>query len=158
MEDNFIPGRANRERHIRRERIVDDVTGYEFGAVRIDEVSQTMDGVLETHSDTVKQALGCPHPYQFGEPVVRCDSCSEKAGHPIYVCSACAVTCPVTGAARCLKDSVLGQDGRRYSVEGLKQAKKLGLFDSVQPTPPCVPSRNHFSQFLSRLRRVMKWW
>lgn len=158
--DRELPDLGGRriERHVRRERILNEASGHEFGAEHIIEVSETFEGILDTTEHMQRQALACGHVYQIGQNLSRCHSCSAKAGHPVYVCATCAVSCPVTGEALCLRCSKLGLDGRRYSPAGLKQAKEMGLFDQPQPTRPCEILPSAAPRGRSLLRRLLEWW
>jgi hypothetical protein len=93
-----------------------------------------------------------------GGYVARCNNCSNKAGHPVYICGTCAVTCPITGETLCRRCSKLGPDHRRYSPEGLQQAQKMGLFDHFQPQPPAGSPRGPQSRSFSVLLRFLEWW
>ena len=145
-------------RRVVRDRILDEASGHEFHTEESIETASTFDGSEEEVENRVRQLLGCGHVHQVGGYVARCDSCSKKAGNPVYVCGLCAVTCPVTGETLCRRCSKLGPDLRRYSPEGLQRAQDMGLFDHFQPQPPVGSPRGSLSRISSVFRRFLEWW
>lgn len=140
------------------ERILDEVSGHEFHTEESIETAITFDGTEEEIQNHVRQLLGCGHVHQVAGYVARCKACSQKAGHPVYICGMCAVTCPVTGETLCHRCSKPGPDGRRYSPEGYKQAKSMALFAHSQPQPPADSPRSPRSRVFYLLRRFLEWW
>ena len=148
------------ERRVIRSRVLDEPSGVEQADEEVEEIQETLDGAIEGIQVPFTRQLVCGHPHRPGEYLARCEACSEKAKRPVYVCEKCAVTCPVTGQALCLRHTQLGPDGRRYSPEGHKQAGRMGLFAQPSLTqtmpvsgPLCTPSR------LGRLvGKLLEWW
>lgn len=141
------------EHHVRVDRILDVESGHEFGAEHATETSESFDGVVETVEYMTRRVLPCGHLHQIGQPLARCDACSANAGKPMFVCQSCSINCPVTGASLCVRCTCLGPDGRRYSPAGLKQAKKMGLFNS--PSASRAPAGARRKGWLARL---LEWW
>lgn len=127
-------------RRVRSDRVVDEL-GNTFGSEESIEVSETFDGVEEQREHVVRQLLACGHVHEVGAPLVKCDSCSAKAGRPAFVCESCAVTSPLSGQGICVRCSIMAPDCRRYSPKDFKRAKKMGLFDKPQNFSICTPSR-----------------
>jgi len=137
------------ERHTRRDRVIDEESGHEFGAEHVTETSESFDGVIETVEHMTRRVLPCGHLHQIGQALARCDACSANAGKPMFVCQSCSIICPVTGASLCVRCTCLGPDGRRYSPAGLTQANKMGLFNS--PSAASAPRQGW-------LARLLEWW
>ncbi len=143
------------ERVIRRDHTIDEESGHEFTAEVGSETVVTFDGTVETVQHTVRKVLACRHLYEVGMPLVRCDSCTGKAGKPMYVCENCAIVCPVTGLVLCQRCSLLGPDHRRYSPDGLKQARKMGLFNTSSSSRSRDATAEPRCGWLARL---LEWW
>ena len=119
---------GRRDRRVIRDRIVDDVTGFDSSVEAVVETKVSFDGVVETVEERLGQLMVCNHVRYPNRPVVRCEECSEKANRPVLVCDACSFCCPITGVTLCLRCGVLGPDRKRYSTRGLEQAQKMGYF------------------------------
>ena len=155
-DDDDLVGRRL-ERKVVRDRYVDLATGDEFIQQSINDVCRGVDGSIESVDGNEILVLSCGHALAPGHhPIVRCSSCSQASGFPVYVCPNCAITCPVTGAVLCMSCSTLAPDGKRYSAPGLKQAMQRGLFDgSKLSRPRNVFGVNRLTRFLQRL---LEWW
>ena len=51
----------------------------------------------ETLESTAPIILQCGHTHSLGQPILRCDTCSRKAGRTIVICAKCHVRCPMCG-------------------------------------------------------------
>ncbi len=145
------------ERFIRRDRVIDEEFGHEFSAEVGSDSLVSFDGTVETVEHATRKLLPCNHLYQVGQSLAQCDACSKAKKRPVYVCrDSCSIVCPVTGSVLCLRCSRLGPDGRRYSPDGLKQAKKMGLFEPHSSRGTSLPSINTRCRGL--LSWLLNWW
>jgi hypothetical protein len=122
-------------RHIAREIeesvVMDMVTGERrYLPAKRAEVMETLDGVTEKIvSPADMLALACRHMVRVGQRMSICEICTRENRQTTFVCTQCAINCPVCGLAACLKHSLPGPRGayRCCSKRCLKQALKLGL-------------------------------
>ena len=143
------------ERRVKRHRVVDPKTGEEIVSSARMETSTGFDGAVEEIHEINLSMQDCGHVLKLGDTPTRCEGCSEREGRAVYVCQKCSVQCPVTGELLCVRCTVIAPDGRRYSLDGAKQAERAGWFDKPrsQPSQPvCSPSRK------SLLDDLMEWW
>ncbi len=175
-DDSELAGRRL-SRDVLEERIHDE-TGDFIRSRIVRERVESWDGVTETLESTAPIILQCGHTHSLGQPILRCDTCSRKAGRTIVICAKCHVRCPMCGKSVCLVHSRPGEDGQRYCSKRCKRrgqkffakapAKPTSSTPAVPPKSPVSPkasvetypmpvarSTGSFSRFLGR---VLEWW